>query len=303
MITEKERELIHAREWGVLVECAFQTETSVIAFGVRNSQSVVLKIIKQPGDEWCSGEVLKAFNGHGVVRVYEHAPGAVLMERLNPGNALAGLVLNGRDEEATNILADAIQRMFEQEPTQCLAAEAQPLTPGTRHPQPPIWETSPIAFPTVQDWAKGFDRYLASGAEQIPKDLLEAGQRIYVELCASQREQRLLHGDLQHYNVLFDSDRGWVAIDPKGVIGEIEYEIGAALRNPIERPDIFLSRATIERRLGQFTDRLNLNYNRALAWTFAQAVLSAVWEIEDGFKVDSANPALRLAHAMRPMLL
>lgn len=45
--------------------------------------------------------------------------------------------------------------------------------------------------------------------------------------------------DLQHYNVLFDDARGWLAIDPKGVVGEVEYEIGAILRNPIERPDLF----------------------------------------------------------------
>jgi streptomycin 6-kinase len=44
---------------------------------------------------------------------------------------------------------------------------------------------------------------------------------------------RLLHGDLQHYNVLLDRKRGWLAIDPKGVVAEGEFELGAALRNPI----------------------------------------------------------------------
>jgi hypothetical protein len=33
----------------------------------------------------------------------------------------------------------------------------------------------------------------------------------------------------------------WIAVDPKGVIGEIEYEIGASLRNPYENPEIFAS--------------------------------------------------------------
>lgn len=116
------------------------------------------------------------------------------------------------------------------------------------------------------------------------------------------RQPRLLHGDLQHYNVLFDSDCGWLAIDPKGVVGEVEYEVGAVLRNPFERPELFLSRPTIERRLEQFTTRLDLDYQRALAWGFAQAVLSAIWEIEDGFAVDTTNPALRLAEVIRPML-
>ena len=66
--------------------------------------------------------------------------------------------------------------------------------------------------------------------------------------------------------------------------------------------DLFLSRSTVERRLKQFTSKLNLDYERGLAWGFAQAVLSAIWEIEDGFAVDETNPALRLAEVIRPML-
>ena len=71
-----------ARAWRVKIEDVLDTETSVIAFGTRDvtaseNQSVVLKVIKQPGDEWCSGDVLAAFNGHGVARVYEHGGHAI----------------------------------------------------------------------------------------------------------------------------------------------------------------------------------------------------------------------------------
>jgi streptomycin 6-kinase len=275
-----------ARAWRVKIEDVLYTETSVIAFGTRDvtageNHSVVLKVIKQPGDEWRSGEVLAAFGGNGVARVYEHEPGAVLLERLRPGNSLVDLTLNGRDEEATEILADVIQQMM-----------ACASTPGL--------EVSGAA--TVADWAKGFDNYVANGDVRIPRDLVETGQRVFKDLCASERRPRLLHGDLQHYNVLFDSERGWLAIDPKGVVGEIEYEPGAFVRNPVAQPELFLSRSTIERRLKQLTDRLNLDYERALGWTFAQAVLSPIWLIEDGFAVDATNPALRLAEITRPML-
>jgi streptomycin 6-kinase len=123
-----------------------------------------------------------------------------------------------------------------------------------------------------------------------------------LKLSASQHEPRLLHGDLQHYNVLFDSERGWLAIDPKGVVGETEYEIGAVLRNPIEQPDLFTSRDIIERRTRKLAERLGLDYGRILSWAFAQAVLSAIWEIEDGFPVDAMNPQLRLAEVLQPML-
>jgi streptomycin 6-kinase len=286
----------HVGDWRVTIQDTFETESSVIAFGARDAdgagsrkQEVVLKVVKQPGDEWHSGEVLAAFNGKGFVRVYEQAPGAVLLERIRPGNSLVELSLNGRDEEATDILAGVIQQMS--------SVDLPKSERKSPNPRAPLHHC-----PTVHDWAKAFERYIATGDKQIPMDLVMAGQRVYLDLCSSQQRPILLHGDLQHYNVLFDSNRGWLAIDPKGVFGEIEYEIGAALRNPLAQPELFLLPATIERRLGQFTSRLNLNYERTLAWGFAQAVLSAIWEVEDGFTVDATNPALRLAAVMRPML-
>src|SRR5215470_19410356 len=99
------------RDWGVAVQDTLETQSSFIAFGKRGDQSVVLKVIRQPGDEWRCGEVLAAFDGRGTARVFEYTEGAVLLERLNPGTPLASLALEGRDEEATEILADVIGRM------------------------------------------------------------------------------------------------------------------------------------------------------------------------------------------------
>jgi streptomycin 6-kinase len=158
------------------------------------------------------------------------------------------------------------------------------------------------AFVSAQDWGKGFQRYLASGDRQIPAGLVDQARQLYFDLCASQRSVRLLHGDLQHYNVLFDSDRGWLAIDPKGVVGEVEYETGASLRNPYEKPELCASPETVEKRLRCFEAKLKLNPDRVLAWGFAQAVLSAIWSVEDGFAVDAGTPSLGLANAIWPIL-
>lgn len=258
----------------------------MIAFGSRDvgkleHQPVVLKAIKREGDEWHSGEILDAFDGNGVARVYEYAPGVVLLERLRPGNSLAEMSISGKDAEATDILAKVIEQMS------MSAHDALRACPGVA---------------TVWDWARGFERYNVTGDAQIPKELVESAQRLYLKLCASQREPRLLHGDLQHYNVLFDSERGWLAIDPKGVIGEVEYEIGAILRNPFSRPESFISRNRIETRIKKLTERLHLESGRVLAWGFTQAVLSAIWDVEDGFPVDAMHPSLRLANAIQPML-
>jgi streptomycin 6-kinase len=112
----------------------------------------------------------------------------------------------------------------------------------------------------------------------------------------------LLHGDLQHYNVLYDNKRGWVAIDPKGVIGELEYEVGALLRNPMELPELYTQRATVERRVEILASVLPLDRSRVLRWCFAQAVLSAIWGVEDGYKIERNHPALELARTVRSMI-
>jgi streptomycin 6-kinase len=274
--TAHDRLLRHARQWRVTVDDAFETETALVAYGRRGSQPVVLKVLTREHDEWRSGEVMEAFAGRAVARVFEYADGALLLERLSPATPLAGMALQGRDDEATEVLADVIAQM----------------SPRSR----------PRSCPTVEEWGKGFDRYAAARRDEIRADLFERARSLYVELCRSQAATRLLHGDLHHYNVLHDAGRGWVAVDPKGVIGEVEYEIGAGLRNPNERPELFADARCVERRLELLASRLNIDVGRALRWAFSQAVLSAIWGMEDGYAVDATNPSLRLAEAIRPMI-
>jgi streptomycin 6-kinase len=193
-----------------------------------------------------------------------------------PGHSLVSMATGGNDDEATGVLAGVIEQM-----SGC---------------------TPPKRCAAVQDWGKGFDRYVATGDRQIPGDLVEEAARCYAQLAASQRQTSLLHGDLQHYNVLSDSRRGWLAIDPKGVVGELEYELGAALRNPIERPVLFTSPKTIEIRLDRFARTLSLDRERALRWAFAQAVLSAIWSVDDGLTIDAKSPVIGLAKTLRAMV-
>ena len=83
---------LKAVEWNVSLEDTRETPGSVLGFGGRDGLGVVLKITKVAGDESHSGEVLKAYGGDGAVRVYESETGAVLLERLEPGEDLVDLV-------------------------------------------------------------------------------------------------------------------------------------------------------------------------------------------------------------------
>ena len=265
----------HARRWRVTIDELHETESSFIGHGRRGALPVVLKVMRKPGDEWLSGEVLDAFAGRGVARVYEQAPGALLMERLTPGTLLSELSLSSQDDAATRVLSDVMSRM---------SADSVPRT-----------------APTVEQWGRAFERI--APPTSMNADLLSEARDVFDDLCQSQTNRRLLHGDLHHYNVLHDRGRGWLAIDPKGVVGELEYEIGAALRNPVERPDIFIDREIIEKRIARFASTLAIDAERTLRWAFAQAVLAALWSVEDGGHVDARHPFIRLADAMRPMLV
>ena len=89
----------------------------------------------------------------------------------------------------------------------------------------------------------------------------------------------LLHGDLHHENIISAVRDPWLAIDPKGVVGEAEYEVGAFLRNRLflgPRPERLLAR-----RVDQFVEELGFDRERVLGWSLAQAVLAACWSFED----------------------
>ncbi len=266
-----------AQDWNLTVTSTEETPSSILAFGTRDGVPVVLKVFRNPEDNRRSHTVLDKFAGHGMVRSLDHRDGADLLERLSPGTPLADLALDGRDAEATDILAAVIRELSDVE------AVATDIT-------------------TVEDWGRGFTTYLAGGDSQLDRGLVQRSWHWYTRLAASQRRPRLLHGDLHHYNILRDNRRGWVAIDPKGVLGEIEYELGAGFRNPGQPPVYYAAREVVEQRLRILSARLDIVPERALAWAYAQAVLSAIWLVEDGIPVGPDAPPLLLARTIEELL-
>jgi streptomycin 6-kinase len=264
------------RLWQVTPERAIETKGSVVVLGRRGDQPVAVKFMSNGHDEWFSGQVLNAFDGNGVVRLLDRADGALLLEQLRPAHSLASVGVNLGDEEANRILSDVILKM-----------RPGPVPDGT---------------PSVESWGASFGHYTSRASDLIAPALIEEAHQRYAELCASQSSTRLLHGDLHHHNVLMDSERGWLAIDPKGVDGELAYEVGAALRNPAEHPELFTQPATIKTRVDCFAKALSLDAVRVLGWAFAQSVLAALWELEDDGVLNAGMGWIALANAIRPML-
>jgi streptomycin 6-kinase len=148
--------------------------------------------------------------------------------------------------------------------------------------RPPV---AGLPFPTIREWG-----------ESLPRGSRAAG--VFGELCDSSAAPVVLHGDLHHFNILRAHD-GWLAIDPKGVVGEPAYETGALLRNPkpalLDLPD---PARVLRRRAALLAQALEFDLDRVLGWAYAQAVLSAAWYVEDG---EDPSYALAVAELLEPL--
>ena len=106
----------------------------------------------------------------------------------------------------------------------------------------------------------------------------------------------MLHGDLHHGNVLDFGERGWLAIDPKHVVGDRGFDFAVLFTNPDladpTRP-MATEPACFARRLEVVAQAARLDRLRLLSWVLAGADLSAAWFLEDGDPL--AQIALRIA--------
>jgi len=84
-----------------------------------------------------------------------------------------------------------------------------------------------------------------------------------------------LHGDIHHRNVR-QSARGWLAFDPKGLIGERTYDCANTLCNPV-MPELVHNEARLLTNAAILADALQLDCQRVLAYTYAYACLNASW--------------------------
>jgi streptomycin 6-kinase len=114
-------------------------------------------------------------------------------------------------------------------------------------------------------------------------------------LLAAPREAVPLHGDLHHGNVLDGGARGWIAIDPKHVIGERGFDFANLFCNPDER--VALAPGRLARQAHVVAAAAGLERRRLLQWALAYSGLSAAWSLEDGEPPAAVLAVARVAAA------
>jgi streptomycin 6-kinase len=212
-------------------------------------QPAMLKIAYEE-EEQRGGRLMTWWDGDGAARVLAHDDRALLLERITCPRSLAEMVAAGADDEASRILCSTAARLH---------------APRRRPP------------PELMPLSRWFEAL--SPAAGSHGGLLAQADAAARELLASPREVVPLHGDIHHGNVLDAGIRGWLAIDPKGLLGERTFDFVNILRNP--DAVTALAPGRFGRQVDVLADSAGLDRHRLLKWTLAFAGLSAAWHLAD----------------------
>ncbi len=267
-----------SQRWGLTnVQPVPTLSFNFAAFADRGDEQVVLKMGVPDRELRSEMAALRLFNGEGACRLidYDEEKCWMLLERLKPGAMLLTLE---DDEEATHIAAEVALKIW------------KPLESGSSShsqgvlPNPQQQASGLQSFIRLSDWFNGGLKRLRArfngGTGPFDKKLVRRVERSVKDFFAENHKPVLMHGDFHHYNIL-SSERGWLVIDPKGVMGPACYEVGPFLINPWND---FLNRINhrqlTQRRIVILHEHLGFERERIREWGLAHAILSSWWSME-----------------------
>lgn len=248
-----------AENWSLKVEKPFPnlSYNYVAPCAFLDGGEAVLKIALPLNNPEIFNEVsfLKLSDGKGAVKLLKSDKNhrAILLERLTPGKNLKEIF---RENETKAVeIAVKIMREIVKEP---------PLNSDFRQ---------------LEDWFKGFEK---AASTKFPRKFTSKARDFFEELNSASKQKFLLHGDLHHENILTATREEFLAIDPKGIVGDIGYEIAVFLNNHLWwlASDADL-REKLDEAVRQFSEAFEIEPRDLRKWAFAQIVLSAWWTFED----------------------
>jgi streptomycin 6-kinase len=252
--------------WGLVPDGPPVVTHSSRLLPVRQGNAPAMLKIAVAAEEKFGGLLMRWWDGDGAAKVLAADGDALLLERAMGERSLADYARNGRDDEATRIVCATVARLH--------APRGKPLP-----------ELIPLAtwFGELETAPEARDGILA---------LCAATAR---ELLATPREAGVLHGDIHHDNILDFEARGWLAIDPKRLIGERGFDYANLFCNP--EHETALAVQQFQGRLAIVAEMSGIDRRRLLQWILAWAGLSAVWFLDDGVTPETDFAVAELAAA------
>jgi streptomycin 6-kinase len=235
-----------------------ETVTSKVYTVTTDGTQVILKILNPLETEEQNGAIaLRYFGGRGTVRLLCYDDGAHLLEYAD-GEDLSAMARNGHDDQATAIIADVLNEF---------------------HSVNGSW---PDELPTLNRWFRYLFRKADEDRNSGLNTLYVRGANVAEKLLTEPVEVRVLHGDIHHENIRHRAQRGWLAFDPKGIIGERTYDVANTFCNPENALELVENEARILRTAEIFSHKLGITRDRILSFVFMYTCLSASWIFFDG---------------------
>jgi streptomycin 6-kinase len=218
----------------------------------------MLKIAVHP-EEQRGAILMDWWDGEGAAPVLAREANTILLERATGARSLTEMARSGRDDEASRIICEVAARL------QAARGEPRP-------------ELVPLT-----DWF--CDLWPAADHHG---GILRRAADVARALLADPRDVTVLHGDMHHGNILDFGARGWLAIDPKGLVGERGFDFANTFTNPdsliATQPGRLARQATI------IAGAAGLDRTRLLRWVLAYCGLSAAWFLGDGNRAAANLP-------------
>ncbi len=254
-----------------------ETVTSHLYTVTSEGETLVLKLLTPYGHEERVGALaLGYWGGHGAVRLLRHDDQAQLLEYAD-GDDLVPFLNRGEDQQATAIIADVITQLHS------------------------VTTTPPDGLYLLKGWFRFLFQQAEKDRQQGLDTIIMRGAALAETLLDDPRDVRVLHGDIHHANLRHKEGRGWLAFDPKGLFGERTYDTANTLCNLIYRGSQIDNEARLLKSAEILADRLAIDLNRLLAFTFVYACLSASWSLGDATDQDVSS-TLEIAAMIEPHL-
>ncbi|WP_320196673.1 aminoglycoside phosphotransferase family protein [Agrobacterium rosae] len=248
------------RRWSI--SSAFliaDTPTSLVyRVTLADASSAIVKALKPKGMgelpgmaflEWC--------DGHGTGRLIDRVDHICLLEDAGDMTLREYRVVHG-ETSSNAIIVDTLKKLHSDRP-----------------------RPTPELTPLREHFEALFKRALRETNDEVSPVLRHAAS-IAEDLLSNQVNVRPLHGDLHHDNIIFSHDRGWLGIDPQGLLGDAAYEVANVFGNPLGAFDDIINPARIATLVSLFADALGCHEEKILRYALAHAGVSICWSLEDG---------------------
>ena len=264
-----------AEQWSLLVANPYGGgNVSFVVAVERDGVPAVLKVNFPEEETEREPDALAHWGGRGAVRLLEYdAPRrALLIERCQPGTRLWDIE---DDDESTRIAAAVLAVLWR---------------------PPRAGHGFTLLASAAARWALELPRDWEALGRPFEREILDEAVAACIDLGSDQGAAVVLHQDFHGGNVLRAEREPWLAIDPKPLVGEREFDAASLLRDRRWLLGAAGDGARVRRRLDLLEAELGLDRERMRKWGIAHAL---AWGVSgrkvEGDMIECARLLLRAA--------